>query len=87
MLIVFPEEVVILSNQLSDNTRTLADVEKANRRISTEKTDLQSALIEAEAALEQEEAKIVRAQLEISQVRAEVDKRVAEKEEEFENHR
>merc|ERR1711931_540618 len=36
---------------------------------------------------EQEEAKVVRAQLELSQIRAEIDRRLAEKEEEFENTR
>merc|ERR1711990_954960 len=36
---------------------------------------------------EQEEAKVVRAQLELSQIRQEIDRRLAEKEEEFENTR
>merc|ERR1712096_31995 len=42
---------------------------------------------EAEGALEQEENKVLRAQLELGQVRQEIDRRVAEKEEEFENTR
>merc|ERR1712112_725866 len=49
--------------------------------------ELQAALEEAEAALEQEENKVLRAQLELGQVRQEIDRRVAEKEEEFENTR
>merc|ERR1712121_258887 len=52
-----------------------------------EKEELQAALEEAESALEQEEAKVVRAQLELSQIRTEIDRRLAEKEEEFENTR
>merc|ERR1719228_2742615 len=40
-----------------------------------------------ETALEQEEAKVQRAQLEISTVRAEIDRRIADKEEEFDNTR
>lgn len=52
-----------------------------------EKEELQAALEEAEAALEQEEAKVSRAQLEIATIRQEIDKRIAEKEEEFENTR
>ena len=36
---------------------------------------------------EQEESKVVRAQLELSQVRQEIDRRLHEKEEEFENTR
>merc|ERR1712114_13428 len=48
-----------------------------------EKLELQSALEEAEATLEQEENKVLRCQLELSQVRAEIDRRLAEKDEEF----
>merc|ERR1712018_33121 len=42
---------------------------------------------EAEAALEQEENKVLRAQLELGQVRQEIDRRIQEKEEEFDNTR
>merc|ERR1712179_793239 len=42
---------------------------------------------EAEAAYEQEENKYLRGQLELSQVRQEIDRRIAEKEEEFDNTR
>merc|ERR1711878_45355 len=42
---------------------------------------------EAEGALEAEENKVLRAQLELGQVRQEVDRKIAEKEEEFENTR
>merc|ERR1712209_611 len=52
-----------------------------------EKEELQTALEEAVGALEQEENKVLRAQLELSQVRQEIDRRVAEKEEEFNNTR
>merc|ERR1712038_1441645 len=52
-----------------------------------EKEELQAALEEAEAALEQEENKVLRAQLELGQVRQEIDRRIQEKEEEFENTR
>ena len=45
-----------------------------------------SGLEEAEAALEQEENKVLRAQLEMSQVRQEIDRRIQEKEEEFEHN-
>merc|ERR1712212_1190186 len=61
--------------------------DKARRKLEMEKEELQAALEEAEAALEQEEAKVVRAQLELSQIRAEIDRRLAEKEDEFENTR
>merc|ERR1712134_154851 len=42
---------------------------------------------EAEGTLEQEENKVLRSQLELGQVRQEIDRRVAEKEEEFNNSR
>merc|ERR1719427_896329 len=51
--------------------------------LEQEKEELQAALEEAEGALEQEENKVLRSQLELSQVRQEIDRRVAEKEEEF----
>merc|ERR1712042_320581 len=47
------------------------------------KEELQAALEEAEGALEAEENKVLRAQLELGQVRQEIDRRMAEKEEEF----
>merc|ERR1712088_165900 len=42
-----------------------------------------TALEEAEGALEQEENKVLRAQLELTQVRQEIERRIAEKEDEF----
>merc|ERR1719450_2078477 len=45
--------------------------------------ELQAALEEAEGSLEQEENKVLRAQLELTQVRAEIERRIGEKEEEF----
>merc|ERR1712211_185098 len=49
--------------------------------------ELQGALEEAEGTLEQEENKVLRAQLELGQVKQEIDRRIAEKEEEFNNTR
>ena len=57
------------------------------RRLELEKDELQQALDEAEAALEAEESKVLRAQVEVSQIRSEIEKRIQEKEEEFENTR
>merc|ERR1712228_671385 len=47
------------------------------------KLELSAALEEAEGALEQEENKVLRATLELTQVRQEIERRIAEKEEEF----
>merc|ERR1711872_549172 len=55
------------------------------RRLEVEKEELQTALEEAEGALEQEENKVLRAQLELGQVKQEIDRKIAEKEEEFDN--
>merc|ERR1711974_336484 len=55
--------------------------------MGVEKEELQAALEEAESALEAEENKVLRAQLELGQVKQEIDRKIAEKEEEFENTR
>merc|ERR1712111_179872 len=55
--------------------------------LEAEKMELQAALEEAEGALEQEENKVLRAQLELTQVRQEIERRIAEKDEEFESTR
>merc|ERR1719428_1145307 len=65
----------------------LEQLDKQRRRLEQEKEELQGALEEAEGTLEQEENKVLRAQLELGQVKQEIDRRVAEKEEEFNNTR
>ena len=81
-----------------DKSRRKLEIEKEElqngnntRRIIYSVLDLDwmmlSGLEEAEAALEQEENKVLRAQLEMSQVRQEIDRRIQEKEEEFEHSR
>merc|ERR1712098_97410 len=57
------------------------------RMLEQEKEELQGALEEAEATLEMEENRVLRSQLELANVRQEIDRRVAEKEEEFNNTR
>merc|ERR1711922_101647 len=52
-------------------------------RLEAEKMELEAALSEAEGALEQEENKVLRAQLELTQVKQEIERRLAEKDEEF----
>jgi len=56
---------------------------KAKKKAELQANELRSALEEAEGALELEESRVLRMQMEVSQVRAEVDKKIAEKEEEF----
>merc|ERR1712152_119302 len=81
------EEIKDLLDQLGDGGRSIHELDKQRRRLEVEKEELQAALEEAEAALEQEENKVLRAQLELGQVRQEIDRKIQEKEEEFDNTR
>merc|ERR1719295_405423 len=81
------DEIKDLLDQLGDGGRSIHELDKQRRRLETEKEELQAALEEAEAALEQEENKVLRAQLELGQTKQEIDRKIAEKEEEFENTR
>merc|ERR1711951_99524 len=74
------DEIKDLLDQLGDGGRSIHDLDKQRRRLEQEKEELQG-------ALEEEENKVLRSQLELSQVRQEIDRRVAEKEEEFNNTR
>merc|ERR1712142_888018 len=81
------DEIKDLLDQLGDGGRSIHDLDKQRRRLEQEKEELQAALEEAEATLEMEENKVLRAQLELAQVKQEIDRRVAEKEDEFNNTR
>ncbi|KAF1748516.1 hypothetical protein GCK72_024983 [Caenorhabditis remanei] len=81
------DETRDLTESLSEGGRATHALSKNLRRLEMEKEELQRGLDEAEAALESEESKALRCQIEVSQIRAEIEKRIAEKEEEFENHR
>jgi citrate synthase len=76
-----------LMDQLGEGGKNVHEIDKARKRAELEKEELQAALEEAESALEQEEAKALRAQMELSTIRQEIDRRIHEKEEEFENTR
>merc|ERR1711884_762868 len=81
------DEVKDLLDQLGDGGRSIHELDEQRRRLEAEKEELQAALEEAESALEAEENKVLRAQLELGQVKQEIDRRIAEKEEEFNNTR
>merc|ERR1711872_692694 len=70
-----------LSNEIKDI------MDQIGEGLENEKLELQAALEEAESALEQEENKVLRSQLELSQVKQEIERRIKEKEEEFEGLR
>ncbi|CAI5453487.1 unnamed protein product [Caenorhabditis angaria] len=81
------QELKDIADQLGEGGKSVHDLQKMRRRLEIEKEELQQALDEAECALEAEEAKVMRAQIEVSQIRSEIEKRLQEKEEEFENTR
>ena len=81
------EEIKDLLDQLGDGGRSIHELDKQRRRLDTEKEELQQGLEEAEGSLEAEENKVLRAALELGQVRQEIDRKIAEKEEEFNNTR
>merc|ERR1712080_137662 len=76
-------EIKDIMDQISEGGRSIHEIDKIRKRLEAEKLELQSALEEAEATLEQEENKVLRCQLELNAVRQEIDRRLAEKEEEF----
>merc|ERR1712027_158426 len=81
------DEVKDLLDQLGDGGRSIHELDKQRRKLEVEQEELQAALEEAESALEAEENKVLRAQLELGQVKQDVDRKIAEKEEEFNNTR
>merc|ERR1712020_655782 len=76
-------EIKDIMDQISEGGRSIHEIDKIRKRLDAEKMELQVALEEAEGALEQEENKVLRAQLELTQVRQEIERRIAEKEDEF----
>ncbi|XP_074868173.1 myosin-7B isoform X2 [Carettochelys insculpta] len=81
------EEIADLTDQISLSGKTIHELEKVKKALESEKCEVQAALEEAEGALEHEESKTLRIQLELSQTKADVERKLAEKDEEFENLR
>merc|ERR1712227_279227 len=81
------DEIKDLLDQLGEGGRSIHALDKQRRMLEQEKEELQGALEEAEATLEMEENRVLRSKLELANVRQEIDRRVAEKEEEFNNTR
>jgi len=76
-------EIKDIMDQISEGGRSIHEIDKIRKRLEAEKMELEAALSEAEGALEQEENKVLRAQLELTQVKQEIERRLAEKDEEF----
>ena len=81
------EEIKDLMEQLSNGGKNVHELEKLTKRIEIEKEELQLALEESERTLEQMEAKYSMSQLECTNIRTEIDRRLLEKEDEFETGR
>ncbi len=81
------DEIKDLLEQLGDGGRSIHELDKQRRHLEVEKEELQAALEEAEGSLEHEENKVLRAQLELGQVRQEVDRKIQERQDEFNNSR
>merc|ERR1719495_2333200 len=77
------DEIKDLMDQICEGGRNLHDMSLNVKKYEIEKEELQAALEEAETALENEENKVLKGQLELSQVKQEIDRRIHEKEEEF----
>jgi myosin heavy chain 6/7 len=80
-------EIKDIMDQIGEGGRNIHEIDKIRKRLENEKLEFQAALEEAETALEQEENKVLRCQLELSQVKQEIERRIKEKEEEFEGLR
>ncbi|CAF2029476.1 unnamed protein product [Rotaria magnacalcarata] len=81
------DEIKDLMDESGEGGKNIHEIEKARKRAELEKEELRTALEDAESVLEQEEVKVLRAQMELSTIRQEIDRRIHEKEEEFENTR
>merc|ERR1719245_1056891 len=81
------DEIKDLMEQISEGGRSIHEIEKQRKKLEAEKNELEGALGDAETDLESEENKFLRLTLEVNQVRADIEKRLQEKEEEFESTR
>uniref|UniRef100_UPI00398EFFA2 myosin-16-like n=1 Tax=Pristiophorus japonicus TaxID=55135 RepID=UPI00398EFFA2 len=78
------DEIKELVDQLTEGGKSVHELQKLKKKLEIQKDELQLALEEAESLLETEEAKVIRVQLELAQVKADIERRIHEKEEEFE---
>ena len=80
---VLSNEIKDIMDQINEGGRSIHEIDKIRKRLLAEKTELESALPEAELMLEQEENKVLRCNLELTQVHQEISRKISEKEEEF----
>jgi len=80
---ILSNEIKDIMDQITEGGCSIHEIDKVRKRLEAEKLELEAALSEAEGALEQEENKVLRAQLELTQVKQEIERRLAQKDEEF----
>ncbi|XP_035770463.1 myosin-6-like [Neolamprologus brichardi] len=81
------KEIVDLTDQISQEGKTIHELERMKKILDVEKSNIRAALEEAEGTLEHEESKILKYQMELEQIRTEMDRKIAEKEEEIDSLR
>jgi len=81
------DEVRELNDQLSDREHRMHDLSTLVKRLETEKQELQSAIEEADSTLEQGDSKLQQAIADLTEQRAETERRLNEKDSEFETTR
>ncbi|XP_078574519.1 myosin-7-like [Branchiostoma floridae x Branchiostoma japonicum] len=77
-------EINDMNDQIAETAKQVHELTKAKKRLELERDEQQNALDEAEGSLEIEQGKVVRVQLELAQLKGDIEKRMTEKEEEFE---
>merc|ERR1712202_32372 len=81
------DEIGDLTDQLTSGGKSIHELGKAKKKAEIEADELKAALGEAEGALELEESRVLRLQLELTQVKADIDRKLQEKDEEFDSTR
>jgi len=81
------EENQELADQLSTGGKSLYEVQKAKKKAEADYDDVKSAYDELEGAFELEQSRVLRLQLELTQAKNEVNKKLQEKDEEFDSTR
>jgi len=87
VLLTVIDEIHELTDQINQGSHRTQEVEKLSKRFESERDELQVTLEEAEAALEQEEAKVERSLADVAAAKDEMERRLTEKDEEFESIR
>ena len=81
------EELRALQEQISERGMNKFEMQRNNKRLESERMELLEHIEDLEANLTTEQAKQLKTQLEYNQYRQEMERKILEKDEEFENMR